>query len=76
MADRHRYALTQVPTLGLRSIKTVVTGGTKVTGGTCNCPMEINYFKLFSKYLLLVVVVLMFYIEINQKKIVAIFSKL
>ena len=34
---RHRYGLAQVPTLGLRSIKTAVTGGTKVTGGTWNC---------------------------------------
>ena len=28
----------QVPTLGLRLIKTAVTGGTKDTGGTWNCP--------------------------------------
>ena len=35
-AHRHRYRLAQVPTLGLRSIKTAVTGGTKVTGVTWN----------------------------------------
>ena len=37
---RHRYRLAQVPTLGLRLIKTAVTGGTKVTGGTWNCPID------------------------------------
>ena len=33
-AHLHRYGLAQVPTLGLRSIKTSVKGGTEVTGGT------------------------------------------
>ena len=34
----------QVPTLGLRPIKMAVTGGTKVTGGTWNCP-EIHTYR-------------------------------
>ena len=33
-----RFWPAPVPTLGLMSIKTAVTGGTKVTGGTWNCP--------------------------------------
>jgi len=37
-AHRHRYGLAQVPTLGFRSIKTAVMGGTKVTDGTGICP--------------------------------------
>ena len=37
-AHCHRYELAQVPTLGLRSIKAAITGRTKFTGGTWNCP--------------------------------------
>ena len=45
-AHRPRYGLTQVPTPGLQSIKTSVTGGTKVTGGTWNCPIIIYYITI------------------------------
>ena len=49
-AHRHRYGLTQVPTLSLRSIKTTVRGGTKVTGGTWNCP-RVYFYSLGSMYI-------------------------